>query len=379
MARVTNFAVGPRDDPEYDDPEIAAALRELTGSDGYRFSLAGEAFRLEIEGVSVAVANALRRSFYEMGGYALTFANGDFTSTEPFMTLDYVRSRLRQVPLNAEVARVSIDDYVWRLDATNPTKTPLDVRFGDLELVEGRADMPLFDPLGVIATLQPGRALRIENIVVVEGSALDDPAAFQQVARPAAVPLDVPEHPRKETHTKDGTAWAQSGYKVKSEVANPRRFAVTGVVQGVPAKSKATTRLVLRACDSILHRLKFVRGIVGRAGEATSRAESSAVTEGKSYFQIVPGHSDDGTPWHEATLTVTKETHTLGALLSRTIQEHVPDVGFCAYVCIPHENAMTLQLHHAVAEPGDLTAIVLEAVKSAMATLKTIRDGIAGR
>jgi DNA-directed RNA polymerase subunit L len=362
--------------------EVAAALAEVVGlaspgrGAGFRLPMAKEKLTVELHGVPAAVANALRRTLKdELRGRCLTFDGGDLdreASTDPFMADDdFVRTRVRMIRLRPQISEVVVKGLRFALDAENKTATVMSVYSGDLVIVEGSLTEPLFNPTYEIASLQPGKTLRINNIRIAEGFGNQD-AAFMVAVRGVSRPLDIAKLSHAETHVPGGGATQQSGYAVSSLVANARKHLVTAILPAVPAGRGATAMVILDACGLIMKRLRYIQGVLeGARIRAAQRAGASTHRSANAFFLVTP----DG-PNTKGVLGVRNETDTIGNLIARSVYELMPDIGFVAYTCVPHEKMMRLTVSHAVSEPSEIELIVTRAVKHAYAIFSQIQQGV---
>jgi hypothetical protein len=366
-----------REELDFDHPtagrEIAEALAELVPDivGVYRPPLAREIVNVELQGVPTAFANAFRRVLKdELKGRCLSFEIEDFDhelTTDPFMyDADYVRTRVRMIPLRPQISKSIVETLRFSLDVANDSDTVLTVFAGDLAVTAGVLSAPLFNPTHELAFLQPGRELRIENIRIVEGYGNRD-AAFIVAVRAAAVPLDLPECDPKETHAKDAPTAQQSGFKVSSLVANPRRHRITASLPAVPAGGDASATVLLDVCANIIQRLRYIRDVLEEGGGDGTATYHSV----NAYFVITTGGKNT-----KGVLSVRNETDTIGVLLARSIYELMPDIGFVAQTCIPHEKMMRLTVCHSVAETSEIGDIIVGAIDFARATFEQIRDEI---
>ena len=355
--------------------EIVAALAAIAPSAGraFRLPLATERAVVELAGVPTAVANALRRVLTdELRGRCLTFDRDGFDragSTDPFMNDDFVRTRIRMLPLRPQISDETVRTLRLALDAANHTDATMLVYGGDLVVTAGELAEPLFNPTHVLAFLQPGRTLRITGIRLAEGFGNQD-AAFVVGVRAVSRPLDLEEVPREETHRPGGAAVAQSGFVESSLVANPRRHEVSVSFLAVPAGSGAAVALLLDACAAVMRRLRYVQGVLEaarrRAGAATFRAADA-------YFLV---SAEDGRM--KGVLGVKGETDTIGRLLERSVYELMPDISYVGYTCVPHEKMMKLTVAHS-ADRDEIGAIVARAAKHAYGIFSQIQRGIRAR
>lgn len=380
---------------DFDHPtagaDISEALAAITGSRSFRPPLIKERIAVELAGVPTAVANALRRAVKEeIRGRCLTFDAEGFDregTTDPFMEDEFVRTRLRMIPLRPQISEAQVKGLRFALDAENDTDKVMTIYSGDLVSTGAALTEPIFNPTHELAFLQPGRTLRINDIRLAEGYGYMD-AAFAVGVRAASRPLDLEEVPREMTHSQSGTsdgtsdglgrptpASAQSGYTASSLVANPRRHEVSVYFPAVPAGGRASVTVLVDTCGAIMERLRFIQKVLedAQARSAAGAADSGGVTHRASnaYFLVTP----DG-PRTKGVLSVKNETDTIGNLLARSVFELMPDISYVGYTCIPHEKALKLTVAHPVAEPGEIGPIVIRAVRHAYGVFALIQRGI---
>jgi DNA-directed RNA polymerase subunit L len=377
---------------DFDHPtagkEIAEAFDALVHPQGgrgpprprrpYRPPLAPEQVELRLAGVPTAVANGLRRALTdEIRGRCLTFDHADFDrkgTTERFMDFNFVRTRVRMVPLRPQIPEELVQGLRLALRAENPTDGVLTVYSGDLLVVAGGPlAAPLFNPTHELAFLQPGRTLRIENIRLAEGYGRHD-AAFTVGHRAVTRPLDLEEAPRGATHTAAGEARELSGYAESSLTANPRQHLLQVDFAAVPPGGQASLMVVVDACAELQRRLHRVRVVVegARAAAAAGGDEGEGRRPADAYFLTTP--SEGGRV--KGVLGVRGETDTMGNLLARLVYELQPDVAFAHYTCTEHENMMKLVVVLAGGDGEDAGALVLRAVRRAQGIYGQIQRSV---
>jgi len=144
-----------REEIDYAHADVAEALELLYPPGGRgksaRLPLAPARLSLELRGVPTAVANALRRVLaQELTGACLTFDRAGFdreATTDPFMADDeFVRGRLRMVPLAPHIPPNVARDLRYTLHATNTTEEVMTLYAGDLVLAAGNSRPPSSTP-----------------------------------------------------------------------------------------------------------------------------------------------------------------------------------------------------------------------------------------
>ena len=359
-----------RNEIDYGHHDIVEALAAIAGR-SFRLPLAKEKVTVELGGVPTAVANALRRAVKdEIRGQCLTFDAEEFdreSTTDPFMEEDFVRTRIRMMPLCPQISETLVSGLRFALNAVNDTSKVMTVYSGDLKVTSSDTPTePLFNPTHELAFLQPGRTLHISNIHLTEGFGYQD-AAYTVGVRAAIRPLDLEEVPRSETHAAGGSAAERSGFVESSLVANPRRHEVTVTFPAVPAKSRASITVLVDTCGVIMRRLRYIQGVLETAQAGTGTIHRST----NAYFLITP---DDLRT--KGVLGIRDETDTIGNLVSRSVYELMPDISYVGYTCIPHERMMKLTVAHAVSEPADIGKIIARAVDHAYGVFYQIQRGI---
>ncbi len=346
--------------------EVRRALAAVAGAPGYRPPLAPERVTLEIAGVPAAVPNALRRAAKEeVLGRCLTFDPGRLETTDPFMTdAGYVLTRVRMVPLRPQISEGIVKGLRLALDVSNATGAAMSVYAGDLTVVAGELDGPLFNPTHELAFLQPGRVLRISDIRIAEGYGSQD-AAFAMGVRAVARPLDLPEAPRAEPHAEGG------GPRRPERLPRERP-------RGRPPPPRALRRLPRRppggagGPDGPRRRLRLPRRAPPlRPARPRGGGGGASRPHANASYIVTPGEDR-----MEAVLSVRGENDTIGCLLARYVCELKPDISYAAYRCIPHEKEMRLVVAHPVPEPKDLEPIISAAVARALDVLGQIQRGI---
>ena len=372
MAKVTDVAVQWLG-PDYSHEGVARAFAALIpgAPPGYRLPMAPARVTVTMDNVSTPVANAVRRALASemLGQYLDLGPDGvDPRSTDQFMTVNIVIGYIRGIRLCPQIPAATVQSLRFGLTAVNTTDAVVTLFAGDLVVTAGSLGGPIFNPTFRIGFLQPGKTLVLRDIRITEGYGHVD-ALYNVAARAALAPLDLATLPREATHSYQGIAAEQSGFVLSSMVAAPRRFAVAATIPAVPTGyPEVAVSVFADACSVVLARLKYAQQVLDAAlGQPGPAYQCSAAS-----YIVAPG--DDGRT--VATLTINKETDTLGALITWTVLDQVPGIGSATYDCTKHNDTMVLTVTHAVAEPADLGRILLRAVKGAVATLAAVRQGI---
>jgi DNA-directed RNA polymerase subunit L len=381
-------------------------LRELFGLD--RLPIAQTDVTVELGGVPTAVVNALRRTLVdEMPGYALAAGDAAETraayaeTTDVYMLPEFCEGRINSIPLVQQLAPELVRDLRFDIDVENQTQAPIVVRSGDMRAVAGRLGRPIFNPTFVIAEVQPGKRFAVRGIRVVRGLGREN-AMFNVARRAAYAHLDLPEHPRAETHGPAAARADESGYAVSCLVADPRRHRLRFTLAATSESPDEPVVTVTDACDVLIQRLRRAAGAVAawvaedhrqggakekregrRAPAAAHRREKAARTAeapGGARFAVVDLGDDrrntEGGPTggalQEGRLILEGETHTIGEMLKRTVYEIEPRVAFLEYRCDTRLAAVVLTVRLG----GDAARLVADAVARCEATFETIKRDV---
>lgn len=384
--RVSNVQV-QRLEVDTGNADVAEALAALFAAGGRRgaarLPLAPTRLSFELRGVPTAVANALRRVLaQELPGYCLTFAREGFVgaeaggTTDPFMADDdYLRGRLQMVPLAPGLSDEVVRTLRFALHATNGTAEVLTLYAGDLRLTAGKAPAAdLFNPTHELAFLQPGQTLSVRDIRIARGTAAEH-ASYATAVRAVAVPLDLESAPRADTHGAEAPLADDSGYLESSLLANPRAHRVSCLIPAAPPNQRLAAEIGGGACSVLVLRLDSIRALLEDALRRSVHSSGSLqVRSGDGYLHV---HLQGETVVGE--LVVKKETHTIGNLLARTIDELYPGAAFVGYSCVPHKGQMELKAVRAEGGAHDLVRqVFLRATLVAVEVLRKIRSQLAG-
>lgn len=231
---------------------------------------------VDIIGVSVAVANGLRRTCaLEITGRAMRFAQEDLITNNPFILYDFVLDRISHIPIKQDVS----EKAEFKLHVENNTKTLMYVMSSDITPISG-SSKPIFNQTFPIATLQPGTHLTIKKIKIETGLGYVN-SCFSLACSTVCVPLD-----QTPINLSDNTG-------VRSGLANPRNHRISFITNGgIDGKS-----ILIRACVDIRERLRYTQSLL-----------VDITTKDNMSILVINGESD-----------------TIGNLLLKTIVELSPD------------------------------------------------------
>jgi len=324
------------------DKDVLNAYGELFGAfEGP--TLASAEFRLTLENLPTAVANAIRRVLCdEMVGHHLDFQNFSLESTEVYMLPQFVRTKINTIPLNA-----SIQDwtkYRFSLDRTNTTTSTIYLYSGDLTVEEApEGDMIPFEPFSMLCSLEAGKRLKIDSIYVDQGRGIEH-GTFSNVCAVTATPLDLKRRPEAETHDRGGAAVDKSDYVESCLTANPLKHLITGTVPACGENATTAVQIILsNACNEIVERLQ----VASAAMEKNHQGPASYTLSPPEY----------GTGLEEGKLMIPNETHTIGNLLNRAVYDTLPGIANVNYTV--GRSHMTLTVRN---DSGTVTKLVSTAI-----------------
>ena len=293
----------------------------------------------ELKGARAAYGNGIRRVLTdELQWRALNFdglisANTDPTS-DPMMFDQIVRSKITQIALRPQLEESTIKNVRFGLDVTNNTSTMRSIYSGDLHVSKGELRFPIFNPTFIIAKIQPGTSLKIDDIYISRGVGREN-AIYQVGALSRIAPLDIPRYPKSETHTADGAHRDESGFTVSTLVAVPKHFTVRVKIAATSDDPNIVRSIAVDACISIKERLNkaaaFLERLIGSGKAAGNVAENSI-----SYQE---GRQTSGEV--QAVLHLEGESDTIGNLLKTGLYECHPEILFNDYTCITHERKVS--------------------------------------
>jgi DNA-directed RNA polymerase subunit L len=336
--------------------DTAPALRDLFGLE--ELPLAPTRASLTLSDCPLCVVNALRRVLLgELPGHALRMPGNQQLFDDPYMLFQFVQGRVQGLGLPYALP-AGADALVLRLSVSNQEgQVARTVYAGDLEVVKGAMLRPLFNPTTELAVIQPGRSITVEDIVIERGVGTMD-ANFTVACDACYTHLDIPQHSDEEMRSAGGVAAAASGYKVSCLVANPRRHRLTFTLPATADAAEAYSA-ISDACVNVKDRLRRIAAAVEPGGGGGMQYSIVRLANGL----------------HEAVLHVPDETYTIGEILRRYIFDSSDtDVANVGYTIPRHERRLTLKVSHAKA---DVTAVVLHAIRQAIAAFDDIQSGIA--
>jgi len=361
--------------------ELSEEAREVL-RDLYRLEtlpLAPALILVELQGVSTAVVNAIRRAAMdEMPGVALDVPVDGFDTaltTDEFAIPQFVNQRIELIPLRPRIPPETVQGLRLRLDVTNHEAVVRTVYAGDLQVAAGALAAPLFNPTFELAFLHPGRRLVVENIALKVGYGRDH-AKYNVARRGAYTHLDLEQHTDDEMRRKPGEEGQKrpggavpdlSGYKLSCLVANPRHHLLRLTAPAVTADREEALSIVAGACANLEERLRLIVSTVERRAEADT-LEGNSTYRGMQYTVARLGGG-----LYEAQLLIPGETTSIGEVVCRAVNDLTPDAANIVNRLVDYENRLSITLRHR----EDVTQVLLAALRHAMATFAAIRGELA--
>lgn len=194
----------------------------------------------DILGVSVAVANGLRRTCaLETTGKSMTFGGDAFLTDDPFILSDFLLTRIQSIPIKQDID-LKAEFYI---NVTNTSKTNKCVYSSDIK--SKRTNKPIFNQTFPVVMLQPNTYLKLTTISIHEGFGYIN-ACFALACQTSCVPLD-------QTPVNLAT---EKG--VRSGIANPKEHRIGLMING----GLSGKEIVIRGCQSIRERLRYAQTLL---------------------------------------------------------------------------------------------------------------------
>jgi DNA-directed RNA polymerase subunit L len=330
------------------------------------------ALTADLRGVSRPAANAIRRVMMnELPGFALEV--GAFSNIgadcDPYILTPQICSDIAQIPLNRAVASKHVGRR-FCLRAENmggegghKPLVGLLVYSGSIEGKGAPVPPGLFNPSFVLAHLQPGYALEIGEIQLVEGR---NRGIYDNFVRGAIRPLDAERHPDEAVRRRDGAAADLSGYLRSSSESDPRCYRLTGFIPAAgPLAEAEARRLCSDACVEVARRLAALAPALREGGGAEAGADAA-------YSEVA---LEGGL--REGRLSAAGETTTLGELLVAGLCE-TADVAYAGYDIVAHDSSrLKLVVRHACSPEGDPSVgkVIARALGHLLRTFAALQQG----
>ncbi|MDF1728288.1 MAG: hypothetical protein P1U53_11130 [Sulfitobacter sp.] len=339
------------------DPEIRAAVAATfpDRNPDTLFPLLRQEAELRVSGSRPEFVNLLRAVVLDdLPGMFMTFKDASFQHLEgsdPFAKMDFVRKRLQTIPISAEFRD---GDATLEMRFENSTQYAKTFYAGDLRFLKGKPPAPPFNPTMEIATLQPGKVLRVDEIRL-ESVTPRFNIAGATTARAAHRPLDREEVPASEmAHTQGGSQ--MSGFRESGMVAKPRKFLLRFDVIAAPPRSQRARAMVISACNIILGKLRAIEGVMAGSSAGGDRNKWLALNGSAELF-------------------VADEITQLMTCLQCEMDEMFPDLKFVGAPWVPHEKGSWLKFNANVPDE-DLGTLLGRAIASLQKKVAAFQRGV---
>ena len=281
---------------------------------------------LELHDVNVAIANGIRRVMLsEIPVKALKFRFNDFKTTDPFILVDFILSRIRNIPINQNIPI----NTILELDVINNTEDVIHIKTKDLKIIKGsystHTDKKLpFNETYTIAMLNPNKSLKITNIYIKSNYGYKY-GGYSVACNARSIPIDIEPY---NSFTKEG---------VKSSVSDPKKFRLTWCSNG----NMSANDIFKLSCDEIINRLNNI----------------------KTFIDSIELHKDI------SILRINKESDTIGNILIKSICDDYPNISAATYNC----NNVTHELIIRIRKNDNATDIINKTIDKNVKLLEKIK------
>lgn len=291
-------------------------------------------FSFEILGGNNALCNGLRRTIVsECLVKVMTFDFDNFETDNAFCLNDNILERIMRIPINQDTPL----DATFEIDVINKTKNIIDVKSSDIKMTFGGKLKSLpFNPTITLFTLEPNKFLRIKNIKIKSGFGYDY-AWFTFAFNAASIPLDIKPINYNETQIDfDNPVYTpETGYP--SSVSDPRHHRISFKTNGTCPPEKIADI----ACENLITRLEYIVNLL-----------PNIISADDIYF-----------------LTIVGESHTIGNLLMKTINDLYPKIGAATYFVDPIIRSVTMKIKTS----DDIKEVFNAAIKHAIKQIIEIK------
>lgn len=345
--------------------EIEAAAQELfQKSLSELFPLGQEEFELTLKNVDASIPNAITRSLIgeDMG---LRLDMGAFKSTDSHMKPEIVRLQLRKIPLRATLREDEYDGLVFKLDVTNKTAETKEIFAGDLRVVSKgkmKASGAFFNPTTVLADLQPGSTMVIEDIKVTVGQVSID-QTFAQISRCVTIPLDVPEEDPDVVRNTEKGVGRTSGFSVSTKVHEPRNWVVRGEVNAVLRTEPSAQKRIQQVCNMLSKRLRKIQQVLQQ--NPAGQIDQALQTDSSYWYTVV----EEKIP--VLRILLQNETVTVGELIKSAVLAGHPNANL---TYTPNDDTGTLLLRLAQNIPAaSLPGTIHKSIRSIIQQVEELK------
>jgi len=273
-----------------------------------------------VSGCNVAIANGIRRVMLsELPVYGLTFDYGSYRTNMLFMLNDYVRTRIRCIPIMQNID----EKATFRLNVMNTTESPLRVKSRDIIPDHGKR-LP-FNETFDIAMLDPGKHMAIDRIYV-ERMTTSAFGGYNVAVNVACTTVD------------QTPVDLETGEGIPSALSDPREHRITATLQG----TMTLTELMHATCDVLIERLDRV-----------IKAIPNVYNTSNVYFLVLPN-----------------ETHTIGNIIVKGVCDAYPSVPLATYSADHMAKTITISIK----TTDDIETVLIDVSKRAIKTLTEVRS-----
>lgn len=298
----------------------------------------------EISPVSNAISNAIRRTLSSEMMVSRMDANFEsMQSTDAHNIQEMIIKRLRMIPIDQSCPM----DAIFELAASNDGLQLRDVKSSEIRVVHkgseskgseskgSGAAVPLkelpFNGAFTLFTLKPGKSAKITNIHMRAERGYTPGSGMHALAvNVASVAVDLVPEPPSNGDTRSPS--------LRSSVADPRHWRISFTTNG----DMSPKRTVAAACEDIINRVKSINDIL---------------------YSIT--NNED-----EYVLEVPEETHTIGNLFMRTINDLYPDILAVVYSVSNIVRQCTIRVRCT----EDINIVYRTTIKHLVETFTTIKD-----
>lgn len=274
-----------------------------------------------LSGVSNAVSNAIRRTVLcELPVYHLECEYENIKTNDAHIIPEMLQKRLMMIPINQTASGK------FELEAMNSDVLPLDVKTSEFKYNGKSKDLP-FNGTITFVTLNPGKFIKISDIVIKRNYGYQTGYGMLSLGMNAAsIALD-----QEPLNMYEGTG-------IPSREADPRVWKISFNTNGTMPPHE----VVKFACDNIISRLNNVIDML-----------YSIESNDDQYILSLHG-----------------ESHTIGNLLMKTINELYPGIIAVVYNVVSVERLMILR----VRSDDEIKPIITAVVKYLINTFTEIKS-----
>jgi len=275
---------------------------------------------LQLNNINTAIANGFRRVILsELPIKAMKFKSSSFSTTDPFILVDFVQGRFRNIPIDQNIST----DTIFSLDVTNKTERLLEVKTKDLKIIKGTNRLP-FNSTFTLFMLNPSKSVSISEIYIKIDYGYNH-GGHSVTCNARSLPTDIEPF---NTFTKTG---------IPSSIADPKNFKIIFISNGnMDAKD-----IIKLACKELINRLRDLKNI-----EIEYQNDIAIITK--------------------------KESDTIGNIITKSVCELYPDIPSVTYYHNYIDNNLTVKLKTNL----DASEVINKAIDYNISIIEKIKQGI---